>query len=217
MSEGTRLIQRGLKEDGFDPGPVDGVAGRRTLEAFSRWAEAQGSKRAVSGAPVVSGGAFPWIAEGRKVMGLHEARDNAKLVAWLRSDGKRLGDPAKLPWCGDYVETAIKLSLPDEPFPGPVGENPYWARNWLHFGVRCDAVEGAVGVFERGPQSGHVGFLVGQGAGVFYVLGGNQGDTVSVVPIARGRLLGARWPKTFPNPERPLPKMDGGKISINEV
>ena len=77
---------------------------------------------------------LPWIVEGKKVWGLHETTNNAELTAWLKSDGKRLGNPAKLPWCGDYTETAIKNSLPNEPFVGPLGENPYWARNWLKFG-----------------------------------------------------------------------------------
>ena len=40
----------------------------------------------------------------------------------------------KNPWCGDFVETCIRAALPDEPLPGALGINPYWARNWLLFG-----------------------------------------------------------------------------------
>jgi uncharacterized protein (TIGR02594 family) len=161
---------------------------------------------------------LPWLTEGRKVIGLHEVRDNAALTAWLMSDGKRLGDPKALPWCGDFAETAMKRGLPTEVFSGPVGENPYYARNWSSFGKATLPVYGAVLVFERGPTSGHVGFGVGQTKDNFLVLGGNQGDTVSIVPIAKGRLLAARWPSSFPNPEVLLPfTMTGGATSINEA
>jgi len=160
---------------------------------------------------------LPWITEGKKVFGLHEVRDNAKLSAWLRSDGKTLGDPKKLPWCGDYTETAVKNSLPKEPFPGALGKNPYWARNWLHFGEDTQPCYGCIVVFSRG-QGGHVGFAVGEDATDFYVLGGNQSDSVNIVRISKQRFLGARWPITFSGSKRPLPQMTPNNIprSTNE-
>jgi uncharacterized protein (TIGR02594 family) len=154
---------------------------------------------------------LPWIVEGKKVWGLHEVRDNARLREWLISDGKTLGDPKALPWCGDYVETAIKNSLPNEPFTGELGKNPYWARNWNQFGVATTPVYGCVVVFSRG-TGGHVGFAVGEDATDFYVLGGNQSDSVNIVRIAKSRLIGSRWPSTFANPNRPLPKMTSNGI-----
>lgn len=160
---------------------------------------------------------LPWIAAGKAVFGLHEKRDNQTLKKWLRSDGKTLGDPNALPWCGDYVETCIKNSLPKEPFPGKVGENPYWARNWLFFGLAAEPCYGAVVVFKRG-AGGHVGFLVGEDATDYYVLGGNQGDAVTISRIAKSRCLGVRWPKTADRPTKRLPKMKAGNIpkSTNE-
>jgi len=154
---------------------------------------------------------LPWIVEGKKVWGLHEIRDNARLRQWLRSDGKTLGDPKQLPWCGDYVETAIKNSLPNEPFEGAVGKNPYWARNWLKFGVPTEPVYGAVIVFSRG-NGGHVGFVVGEDNTDYYVLGGNQSDSVNIVRISKSRFLGCRWPATFRNPNTPLPRMSPNNI-----
>lgn len=120
--------------------------------------------------------------------------------------------------CGDAVETAIKKAVPAEPFPGAVGQNPYFARNWAHFGRPCGLVYGCIGVFSRGPTSGHVGFLIGQDADEVFVLGGNQGDSISVVAIAKSRLLATRWPVTFTGPEQPLPAMSGADIpkSVNE-
>jgi len=160
---------------------------------------------------------LPWIVEGKKVWGLHEVHDNAALKEWLLSDGKTLGDPKALPWCGDYAETAVKKSLPDEPFTGALGKKPYWARNWLEFGIPVNPVYGAVIVFSRG-KGGHVGFVVGEDDTDYYVLGGNQGDSVNIVRIEKNRFLGSRWPSTFKNPNRSLPRMSSNSIpkSVNE-
>jgi uncharacterized protein (TIGR02594 family) len=153
----------------------------------------------------------PWIVEGKKVYGLHESRDKQKLTDWLKSDGQRLGDVEKLPWCGDYTETAIKNSLPDEPFTGAVGKNPYWARNWLKFGKPVEPCRYAVIVFSRG-NGGHVGFVVGEDDTDYYVLGGNQSNMVNVTRISKDRFLGCTWPVTYPNPNIPLPRMVANNI-----
>lgn len=161
---------------------------------------------------------LPWVAQLRGVFGLHETRDNAALRQWLRSDGSTLGNPDALPWCGDAMETAVKNALADEPFPGVLGANPYWARNWIYLGHDCGLAYGAIAVFARG-EGGHVGVLVGQDPTHLYVLGGNQGDAVSVVRMDRRRLLGLRWPATGGAPGRDAPRMTPGGIptSADEV
>jgi hypothetical protein len=65
----------------------------------------------------------PWMDLGLSKLGLREGRDNIELAAFLKSDGKTLGDPAKLPWCGDFVETCIARTLSMEGLPA----NPYLA------------------------------------------------------------------------------------------
>lgn len=162
---------------------------------------------------------LPWIVEAEKVLGLHEVRDNKALSAWLKSDGKFLGNPSKMPWCGDFVDTAMTRALPKEPRPGALGLNPYWALNWGLLGVACAPCFGAVVTFER-PSGGHVGFLVGISTdGAFYlVLGGNQGNTVSRTWIAKRRARATRWPATYVNPNIPLPVLKKtGAASKNEA
>lgn len=207
-------IQRQL---GMPEAECDGIEGPKTQGAVMAAARS-GRLSVLELPPKVATSALPWIGEMLTVFGLHEKRDKARLAAWLKSDGKTLGDPTALPWCGDAVETAIKKALPKEPFPGAVGENPYFARNWQTFGRACGLVYGCLAVFERGPQSGHVGFLVGQDSDEVFVLGGNQGDSVSVVAIAKSRILATRWPVTFPGEGQPLPPMSGADIpkSVNE-
>ena len=137
---------------------------------------------------------------------------------WLKRDGRSLGDPAKSPWCGDFVETCIRVGLPNEPLLGALGANPYWARNWLLFGQAVQPIPGAVLVFERG-SGGHVGFALGQDDTNFFVLGGNQSDAVTIARIAKSRLLGARWPATFQPRLQRLPTMKPGEFlaTTNEI
>jgi hypothetical protein len=110
------------------------------------------------------------------------------------------------------------MGLPDEPLLGALGTNPYWARNWLLFGQETKPVPGAVLIFERG-SGGHVGFAVGQDDTHFFVLGGNQSDAVTIARVAKSRLLGARWPATYPPRPQRLPTMKPGEFlaTTNEI
>jgi uncharacterized protein (TIGR02594 family) len=119
--------------------------------------------------------------------------------------------------CGDYVETAIKNSLPNEPFTGALGQNPYWARNWAHFGVETEPVYGSIVVLTRG-SGGHVGFLVGVDASSVYLLGGNQGNTVNISRMDKARVIAYRWPSTYVKQNKPAPIMSPSSVpsSTNE-
>jgi uncharacterized protein (TIGR02594 family) len=232
MTIDYKALQKELKNRGFDPGPVDGIVGRRTIAAVAAFQKAEGldikwpgtigpkTLAALFGkkpeiSPLVS---KPWFDMALTKKGLHEDRDNAELREFLRADGKTLGDPSKLPWCGDLLQTCIAMTLKEEIIP----VNPYLARNWMKFGKACKPTLGAVVVFWRGKKdgySGHVGFYAGESVDgkVLYVLGGNQSDQISVAPLKADRLLGARWPLTAAEPAKPeRPMMIGGKLSINE-
>ena len=211
--EPIRLIQIGLDALGHSPGGIDGVWGLRTVRSLKALLAANG--RAASMAPP---GPLPWITEAQSALGRHEARDRSWLMDWLKRDGRSLGDPSKTPWCGDFVETCIRVALSDEPLLGVLGSNPYWARNWMLFGQQVPPILGAVLVFERG-SGGHVGFAIGQDDTHFYVLGGNQSDAVTIARIAKSRLIGARWPATWPPRLQRLPTITPGDVltSTNEA
>jgi hypothetical protein len=217
----TRDLQERLKALGYNPGIIDGAMGPNTRKAIREFQSANGLlvdgiagprtwaalDRALtkSGAPAgTSRPTPPWVDEMMRRKGLHEGRDHAALSAWLRSAGSAV-DPARTPWCGDAVETAILRALPDEPIPG----NPMASINWLKFGRELKAPAfGAVLVFWRGSKSGwqgHVGF---------YVLGGNQSDAITITKIRKNRLRdgGIRWPSGFPLPTGGRIIADGGRL-----
>lgn len=222
-----RTIQRRLIVHGFNPGPVDGILGPMTSAAITSFKRARGfisrawvgpqtwtllmeePKRDPSPSDVP-----PWVKEIMRIRGWHERTDNNELSMWLKSDGSFLGDPAVLPWCGDLMETAIKLSLPNEPFPGALGKNPYWALNWRLLGAPTLPVLGCVSSITRN-GGGHVCTLVGQDDTRFYCLGGNQNNRISIVPIDKSRFVAEshRWPLTYSGPKIPLSRMDSAEIS----
>ena len=212
-TEPIRAIQRALDSLGHSPGAIDGRWGARTVRALRQLLAANGRAAATAGS-----GALPWMTEARATLGRHELRDRSWLTDWLKRDGRSLGDPSRNPWCGDFVETCIRVALPEEPLLGVLGSNPYWARNWLQFGQEVQPIPGAVLIFERG-SGGHVGFALGQDDTHFHALGGNQSDAVTIARIAKTRLLGARWPATVPPRAQRLPTMKPGEYltTINEA
>jgi len=222
-------LQTALVAAGFNPGPIDGDMGPMTekaIIAFKRsiglrprayvgpltWAALQRAAlveqtQAASAADFDAQG-LPWIKHARRVLGLHEELHNTKLRDWLKSDGHALGDPAVLPWCGDFVETSIRLGLPDEQFTGKVAENPYWALNWREFGQYSGPTFGAIASITR-DGGGHVGFLVGENKNHYFLLGGNQSNTVSIAPKKKSRFsaVSFRWPKSFEQKPVNLPQL----------
>ena len=137
----------------------------------------------------------PWMAEMVRRHGLHEKTHNASLSDWLKI-GKWLGDPAKLPWCGDAVETCFVKTLPAEPVP----DNPFWAQSWKAFGSDAGGPKvGAVGVIRWSGSAGHVGFVADyDGKRRVTLLGGNQSDMIRLSAFDLNKFIAFRWPKTFP-------------------
>ncbi len=236
-------IQQRLIVHGFNPGVVDGDWGRNTRRATIAFQTHKGlpaggvlndatvaALRANPGASAAAPATttadeapvpdlldrFSWMSLALRKRGLHEGRDNDDLREFLKSDGKTLGDPARLPWCGDFVETCIAVSLPEAILPG----NPYLARNWMKFGATVDPCFGSILVFWRGSRSGtkgHVGFYYSEDADNYHVFGGNQSNKVSVAALDKSRLLGARMPTVGgPYPRKIVKSGSDFALSTNE-
>ncbi|MCI4589809.1 TIGR02594 family protein [Sphingobium sp. BYY-5] len=122
--------------------------------------------------------------------------NNPKIIDWAKHTGIDY-DSDDIPWCGLFVAHCVSATLAGEALPA----NPLGARAWQRFGTTCERTLGAILVFWRGSRNGwlgHVGFYAGEDGSAYHVLGGNQGDSVSITRIAKDRLLDARWPATAP-------------------
>ncbi len=124
-----------------------------------------------------------------KQMGMNERDQNAALSEYLSNGGVNL-DPAVTAWCAGAVNAAIQET-------GGKGTNSLAARSFMDWGSPVDNPQkGDVAVFSRGDPSsgqGHVGFFDGfNDDGTIRVLGGNQGDAVSIASFSPDRLLGYR-------------------------
>lgn len=210
-----RGIQKALKDQGFDPGAIDGVWGRRSIAALRAFQSARGltvdgivgpqTMRAITPRTAASVGAVAreqtapvvWFEQALGLVGTKETPgkpSNPKILQWARNCNIDYASD-DIPWCGLFVAHCIAATLPEERLPNA----PLGARNWQKFGLSSEPVRGAVLVFWRGSKSGpfgHVGFYRSEDKDAYHVLGGNQSDMVNVCRIAKDRLLGARWPST---------------------
>ena len=228
MTYDVRDLQSRLQMLGYYRGRVDGIVGPKTEAAIIAFKVARGLRARAYVGPLTMAALVkastalrpmdppanqpPWLNELAAVLGWHEVRDNAALRAWLRTDGRALGDPAALPWCGDATETAILRALPSEPLVDDTRGNPYWARNWQTFGVPCGQVVGAAVPMVR-QGGGHIAFLLGVSPDRRKIRcrGGNQSNMVSDAWFDTGAVLDYRWPRTWPAAfQTPAPVMDPG-------
>jgi uncharacterized protein (TIGR02594 family) len=120
------------------------------------------------------------------------------------------------PWCAAFVGSNLELE-------DIVSSRAASARSYERWGQKLyNPAVGAIVVFWRGSPSGwsgHVGFITGvDRSGNLLVLGGNQGDMVSIKAFSTSRVLSYRWPAGEPLPGQ-ITKRDTivGKISINEA
>lgn len=175
---------------------------------------------------------YEWLADKRPLprtimhallfYGVREVKgpgSNPVILGWrdeLRAAGVNVAGYADddTAWCGLFAALVCHRAG------WPVVENPLWARNWAKFGQAAQA--GALGdvlVFSRAGGGGHVGFYIGEDATTYYVLGGNQGDAVSIARIVRARCIAIRRP-SYTNPPasvRPVRLTLGGALSNNEA
>ncbi|WP_165384324.1 TIGR02594 family protein [Sphingomonas paucimobilis] len=161
-----------------------------------------------------------WLTAGRAKLGVREApgpANNPTIMGWAKTLGAKVlgiafnGDAT--PWCGLFAAKCVnEVGLA----PPPIAIR---AKSWATWGkpVAASALApGAVLVFERA-GGGHVGFYVGEDATAYHVLGGNQRDAVTIVPIAKGRCIARRWPAGLPVIGKPVRLAAGPALSVNEA
>lgn len=145
------------------------------------------------------------------------AVNEPQIIAWAQEIGGDVAQVYKadsIPWCGLFAGVVCQRAGKQIP------RNPLWALSWSAFGVPVDQpMLGDVLVFKR-DGGGHVGFYVAEDATAYHVLGGNQGDRVSIARIAKSRLYAARrpvWAIAPPLGRLPYVVAFSGALSTNEA
>jgi len=161
-------------------------------------------------------GELSWIAEARTHIGLREVpgpKNNGAILGWLRKLWAWWSDDST-PWGGTFAAMCVADAGLTPP------KDWYRATAWLSLPVSLQRpAYGCIVVFTR-QGGGHVGFVVGKDRnGNLMVLGGNQGDAVSIRPFPVSRVTGYRWPSAYPSSGRfALPLLDSdGRLSENEA
>lgn len=133
---------------------------------------------------------------------IHEipGQDNEPFIQWcLTLCGFQVGTPDEMPWCSAFANACCWLVRAPR-------TKSAMARSWLGIGRVVEITDAQPGydvvILKRGhgqqpgPEHadapGHVGFFAGFTQGRVSVLGGNQGDAVSVAAFPVSQILGIR-------------------------
>lgn len=143
-----------------------------------------------------------WLARARRNLGVKETpgRVSTPSILKYRVMAKVFlqGDDGAVPWCAIFVNAMLEAV-------GIKGSRSGMARSFSRWGQDCSLTKipaGAIVVLSsnRGAASGHVGFATALSPTHVWLLGGNQGDAVSVAPFERRKIVAVRWPDGEPMP-----------------
>jgi len=138
---------------------------------------------------------LPWMAIAKNEIGVKEftgSADNPRIVEYHAATTYGARDD-EVAWCSSFVNWCMREA-------GQTRTGSAAARSWLNWGtILSEPRKGCVVVLRRGNTNwqGHVGFFNSDGdtpGPDIPVLGGNQGDAVSVSSFPKTRVLGYRWP-----------------------
>ena len=141
-----------------------------------------------------------WLQLAYKEIGVKETpgSQNSKTVVAYFNDAQHPEVKAdEVPWCAAFVGAMLKRA-------GIRSSESLMARSYEKWGQPLNKpILGCIGVKKRpGPGwSGHVGFVVGLTKTTVILLGGNQGDKVSIASFPRSQFTGFRWPANIPVPK----------------
>lgn len=138
-----------------------------------------------------------WLTLARAEVGVKEGmgpKNNPRVIAYYADAGHEEVEHDDVAWCAAFVGAMLKRA--GLPHSGSLA-----ARSYLTWGKAvAKPYPGCVAVFKRGKSwQGHVAFYLSQGSKGITILGGNQGDAVSIMTMKPSDLLGYREPVTVGN------------------
>lgn len=161
-----------------------------------------------------------WMPYARSLIGIREVPgkgNNSTIMGWAKKLGaKILGityTADSVPWCGLYAAHVMEhCGFAPPPIAVRASEWGKWGRKLL------SPRPGCILTFTR-DGGGHVGFYVGEDDTHLHVLGGNQGDAVSITRIPKTRLSEMRWPNGFALPKPQIVRLNakGAPVTTGEA
>jgi len=146
---------------------------------------------------------------------------NRTILEWrdeLNQNGVKISGYSDddIAWCGLFV---AYLAYNRCNFAHEVVTDPLWARNWASYGIKSPKASlGDVLVFSRN-GGGHVGLYIAEDGQAYHVLGGNQGNSVSIARIEKARCIAVRRPiyRNTPESVKQYVVATSGTLSTNEA
>jgi uncharacterized protein (TIGR02594 family) len=131
------------------------------------------------------------------------AKHNAKIIKMYADTGNAWVTDDETPWCAAFVGSVLAQC-------GIKGTGKLNARSYLDWGQKIDlkdARRGDVVILSRGASKtqGHVAFFDSIDGNKVMLLGGNQGDKVSIAPFLVRNVLGVRRAPTQTSRGRAAP------------
>jgi uncharacterized protein (TIGR02594 family) len=224
-----REIQERLIAHGYKVG-IDGVIGPETIGALKKFQKSLGLPG--TGVPGVKTfaalAASPAKAEAAatsipvhmeiafKFLGVKEVpgKGSNPVVDEMFALAGFPGLKDDVPWCAAFVAAMLrKAGLPNE----VEAKMRLWAASYARCGVKsARPVYGAIGVKTR-TGGGHVGFVVAANESTVWLLGGNQGDKVSIAGFSRSSFTAYRVPTGIDPASLPrLPSSAAGAMNPSQ-
>lgn len=135
-----------------------------------------------------------WMDKANALMGEGEVigpKENPMIRAMFKAvdyDISDVKDADTVPWCGAFVGYVMQEDG------HPMAALAARALSWATYGDPCEPKHGAIAVVENGEGGHHVAFIYQVTETNLYLLGGNQGNRVSIVKWPRAKLVACRWP-----------------------
>lgn len=121
-------------------------------------------------------------------------RHNSRILEYHRATTLK-ATTDEVAWCSSFVNWVVQGC-------GLVPTQSAAARSWMYWGKAIEKpVFGCIVVLDRrsegNPNAAHVGFFIRELGANIFVLGGNQGNSVSISVYPKSRVLGYRVPENY--------------------
>ncbi len=165
---------------------------------------------------------LPLLAQALNLYGVREfdgSDNNPIILDWAKEVNQTISQWYKSDesaWCALFMSVCAKRAG----YQPPEGFDAIRAKSFAKWGdpITGEPVLGDVLVFVR-TGGGHVGVYVGEDKTTYHVLGGNQGNSVSIARIPKDRLFAARRPpmNSCARCQKRIWRTAKGAISVNEA